>query len=549
MDYKDFNFSFSISEKEYNRNLDNAAIINWTETRGNITYLANYIINGFAFCNCFKHKGANFTNKEKTDNNLLSANLVCIDLDAVKYTFNDFCALMEKTEINPNIVYTTANNGKFKDTKKEKYNNRYRVIFVIDKSITNKELYTQIHQNLKKEIELLTEDDNIFNDNSDKSVSHFFAGNKDCCISMDCYVYSLDWLIKRYGIINKNIESINQYNNILENKESITQLNKKEEEGESIIHLYDTFSENEKQFIKDYWDMPIIELIPKYIKNYPSIECTQINYDDSEPYIMLPQNYIEIKRRWYKEDVTKDNGQVVKLSNIHKTRNGEGRRNLLFINLLLRKRILPNISFCHLLFNAVYELNYYINNTDKNDKITKKQIYKITFNAFMAEDKLKNLEKRKYKINEKYCASHNVNKIQANISLINQKKLDDKQKNLEKVKELYDTELTDKENHLKLYDSGLNISFVTFKRYKKELGLIKRSNKRFQKDITEKVDKMPTNEEINAQNEEKESIKEEINCLVNPTPTKKIMRVKRRGRWGLKPITQSKAIGGDMFTC
>ena len=132
MDNTNFYFNFSVSINVYDRNNDNAAKINWTETSGTIDILADKITEGFAYCNCFYHNGKNFTNTDKKDDNLKGANLVCLDLDAVKYTYTDFCALMEQTEIYPNIVYTTANNGKFKQNKGELYNNRYRVIYVVD---------------------------------------------------------------------------------------------------------------------------------------------------------------------------------------------------------------------------------------------------------------------------------------------------------------------------------------------------------------------------------------------------------------------------------
>ena len=515
MDNKNFNFSFSVSEREYNRNIDNAAFIKWIEISGNVNDLSNYIINGFAFCNCFYSDRANFTNSEKTDNNLKSANLLCLDLDAVRFTYSDFCALMEQTEISPNIVYTTANNGKFKN-EKEKYNNRYRVIYVLDEPIYNKELYINIHQNLKKEIEIITQDENIFNDNTDKSPSHFFAGNKDCNITVNSNIFNLKWIIERYGISTPNIKSVNHYNNKdknyikisnnrkytyvkdyfynnLNNIESVNHYNNKKE-GESIIKMDDTFSEGENQFIEDYYILPFNELIHKYIKKYPSVECTQMEYDDTEPFIILPNNYAEIKRKWYKEEITKDNGQIVNVSNIRKTKNGEGRKNLLFKNLLIRKKILPNITFCHLLLNAIFEVNYFINNTDQDDKITKQQIAQIAVNAYFSEVRLQTKEKRKMKVNEKYCAKHNISKRVLNMKMINQKEIEDKQKNLELLKTLYNENLKDDENLSILKDNGMNISLSTYKRYKKELGL----NKRSYKAVNTKVEELPINNIISA---------------------------------------------------
>lgn len=504
---KDFYFNFSVSVRTYDRNKDNAAFLQWREINGNITTLSDYITEGYAYCNTFYHEeGKTFGNTFKKDENVKSANLICLDLDAVKYPYDDFVTLMEQTEIMPNIVYTTQNNGYFKPNKDEEYNNRYRAIYVIDEPIYNDTLYKAVHQSIKNEVRIITQDKNIFNDNSDNNISHFFAGCKGASITTDENIYSLSWLMQRYDIStdneksatrnnNKGDESDNQFNNKdeetpqdgvkhtyitdfltikLNDLKSANHSNKKEEEKKSIIKMDVTFSESENQFIEDYYKLSFSDLIHEYIRTYPSVECTQIDYDDTTEIITLPSDYTEIKRRWYIEEFEMTNGDVIKWSNVCKTRNGEGRRNLLFKNLLLRKRILPTISFCHLLLNAVYEVHYFIDNTDVNDKITKQQIAQITVNAFFAEDRMTKVqEKRKYIINGLYCAKHGISKRTLNMQHLNKNEVSEKQNNMEAIKRIYNPNYTDAQNLSILSDKGVNISLRTFKRYKKEMGLSK----------------------------------------------------------------------------
>lgn len=490
-----FNFNFSVSESEYNRNTDKANILKYKEINGDIFLLAEYIKNGYAYTNCFYHDVELFSNREKSSNNVKSANIISIDLDAVKYTYEDFINLMEQTEINPNIVYSTANNGKRK--KDEKYTNRYRVIYITDKPIYNNNLYCYIHQNIKREIELITEDRNIFNDNTDKNISHFFAGNKDTKITIYNNIYSLKWLTDRYNIneenthVNKQIIKENTLKDINSKKgyiskliskkieyiKSIIQLNNKKK-GKSIIQMYDTFSEIENnEFINDYYVMSISQLINKYISIYKSIESTQLEYDDQLPYINLPSDYTEIRRKggYLKIDI---NGNIINTQRIRKIKDGEGRRKTLFTNLLLRRQIYPNISFCHLLFNAVFELYYYVDNVNFKDgiedKITKFELAEIAVNAYFADIRINNTEQRKYKANDLYCIKHNITKRQCNMKKLN----DDRNTRKEEIKiimrELYDKNLKDDEN-LKVLNEHLNksISIATFKRYKKEMGLYK----------------------------------------------------------------------------
>lgn len=555
---KDFYFNFSVSTRTYDRNTDNAAFLQWKEVNGNITTLSDYITEGFAYCNTFYHEeGTTFSNKLKKENNAKTANLICIDLDAVKLSYNDFVATMEQTEIKPNIVYTTQNNGYFKPNKDEEFNNRYRAIYVIDEPIYNDTLYKAVHQALKNEIRIITEDVNVFNDNTDNNISHFFAGCKGASITTDENIYPLSWLMERYGISadngksatrnnNKGDESANQFNNKGDNTpknngkhtyitdlynkklndvESATRYNIKKEEKESIINPFCTFTEEEKQFIEDYYTLSFSDLIHKYIRTYPSIECTQIEYDDTTEIITLPSDYTEIKRRWYIEEFEMTSGDIIKWSNVHKTRNGEGRRNLLFKNLLLRKRILPNITFCHLLLNAVYEVHYFINNTDVNDKITKQQIAQIAVNAFFAVDRMTKVqEKRKYIINGLYCAKHGISKKEQAIKFINDKKATTKQNNMEQMKRLYNNDISDQENVRLLNKKGVNISLRTFKAYKKEMGLSKTYNKRPTSEQKQIDNEVITNEITSEERAQETPIKEE-SIKAQETANKSVLSV------------------------
>ena len=531
---KDFYFNFSVSARPYDRNNDNAAYIKWYETNGNITTLSQYITEGYAYCNTFFHNGKTFTHTTKNADNVKTASLICIDLDAVKYPYSNFVSIMEQTEIKPNIVYTTRNNGYFKPNKDEEYNNRYRAIYVIDLPIYNDTLYKEVHQAIKNEIRIITEDDNVFNDNTDASVAHFFAGCKGASITTDNNIYALSWLMERYGISTDNEKSAGRNNNKdvgtpqsdkrnnnkdvetppngvkhtyitdylsrkLNDLKSAGRYNIKKRE-KSIIKSCCTFSESENQFFQDFYILSFSDLIHKYIRTYPSIECTQIEVDDTQEIITLPSDYTEIRRKWYKESVETDNGQIYNLPNVHKTRNGEGRRNLLFKNLLLRKRITPQISFCHLLLNAVYEVHYFIDNTDANDKITKQQIAQITVNAFFAQDRMRaQKDKRKYKINGLYCAKHGISKKEQAIKFINAKKANDKQNNMERMKKLYNPNFTDAKNLQLLHDNGVIISMRTYKEYKKEMGLSKTYNKRPTSPQKQTDNKDIATAEINAQ--------------------------------------------------
>lgn len=500
----DFKFNYSISVSEYNRNTDVVSKIQWKQINGTIQNLSDIISKGYAFCNCFTtDESKTFTCSLKKDSNLSAAYLICFDLDAVRLSVSEFNAIMEQTEIKPNITYTTQNNGHFKPNKNETYNNRYRVIYVIDTPILSAELYTALHQQLKEEISMIVDDNNIWNDNSDKSVSHFYAGCKGTQITTDNNVYSLQWFIDRYGITipNKkdtqcNNKGTKSRNSNVSSKKDTQSYNKGYirtllEHKQSSIYEKDTQSYNKKEensiitlcdhFESDYYNLPIGKIIEKYINEYHPIDSTPLQ-DNGELIINLPNNYTEIRRRFKVVEQVKTNGDTYKTTTNIRRKDGEGRRRNIYLNLLLRKRINPKITLEEMLYCGLWELYYYTDNTSE-DKITKNDIAQIAVNAYFDECKIKDTNKKKYKINKQYCIDNNINPKRANIFYLNSKKKQEKKERDLKIKELFNPQLADSENINLLSANGIRISVKTLSRWKKENGMTKKYKKRTTKSV------------------------------------------------------------------
>ena len=499
-----FKFNYSISVSEYNRNKDVVSKIKWRQINGSIQNLSDIISKGYAFCNCFNtDESKTFNCSLKKDSNLSAAYLICFDFDAVKHSVSEFIKIMSQTEIKPNITYTTQNNGHFKPNKNETYNNRYRVIYVIDTPILNAELYTVLHQQLKEEISLIVNDNNIWNDNTDKSVSHFFAGCKGTNITTDNNVYSLQWFIDRYGITIPNKKDTQNYNkgtkslnsNVSSKKD--TQNNNKDYIRTLLDHKQSSKYEKDKQnnnikkensiielcvqFESDYYNLPISKIIEKYISEYHPIDSTPLQ-DNGELIINLPKDYTEIRRRFNVIEQVKANGDTYKTSINIRRKDGEGRRRNIYLNLLLRKRINPSITLEEMLYCGLWELFYYTDNQTE-DKITKNNIAQIAVNAYFDECRIKDNNTKKYKINKQYCKENNINPKCANIFYLNSKKKQEKKERDAKIKELYNSKLSDNENINLLSENGINISVKTLRRWKKVNGIIKEYKKRTNKSV------------------------------------------------------------------
>ena len=466
----EFNFPFSVSVGHYDRNIDSAKNLEWIETNADVKALAEYIKNGFGFCNCFHHDSITFTNKLKTDNNIKSANMIVFDFDAVKLNFDEFIDLMSKTELTPSFVYTTQNDGKFKANKNETYCNRYRVIYVLANPILNNKLYKALHQHLKEEIKLITNDENIFNDNSDCSISHFFGGNKNAKIYLSNEIYTLNFLLERYSIstLNYNSKEDTQSNN---NNVTYISLNNEEGDTQSNNNIQGTENKNiinqcNKKFIDDFYNLPILEFLQKYYDQYRPIDRTPL-LDNGKMIIDVDENYTEIRRKYTIIKDEKD-GKTYLHTKIQRLRDGEQRRKHIFLNLLLRKRILPQISLEHLIYCGLWELFYYCEN--KEDTITKKEIFVIALNAFKSNVTIIDKKRKKYKINKEFCYQNNISPRKANIIYLNEKRKQDKDKRNSIIKELYNESLSDVKNNLILKANGIDISIKTLRRWKKENG-------------------------------------------------------------------------------
>lgn len=185
--------------------------------------------------------------------------------------------------------------------------------------------------------------------------------------------------------------------------------------------------------------------------------------------VKTPSEYYELRRPFCTVD-----GYTKRL------KDGERRRKQLFTNLKLRKQITPSLTLQNLLYNAVFEMVFYIDN--KEDSITKYEIAQTVVNAYFAEyvtDKKVKCTPKKFKIDPIFCSENNIPKKCAAMLYLNEKREEQREKNLKIFAENYDHEKTDKENFDIMKSKGLTAkSFQTFKKYKEQLGMTKkRQNK------------------------------------------------------------------------
>jgi len=464
-------------------------------TNKNITLeqLIQYIIEGHTFCHNFNISKENFkvlgnVKKEK----FFFSQSVFLDYDDI----NIDCSLYdfkESLEFKPNLLYTTPSD--------EDNLRCFRLVYIFEDTITSTEMYkeivTNIHNSIKNKFNIKIDGRSFLSENQ-------WGGNATNNIEYYSYynnIYTTSMFINNNSL-KSNPDSI--YNNNTNNIPSEMDLRNNKNNTTNII---DSEIDLSNDYMNDYNSMSITDILHKYSEVYPFFESTPLTpVNEDTPYIILPNNYISIKRYWYKEKSVNNNGNEYTIHRIVKIKDGQQRRKKLFINGLLRRYMIPNITKEYMLTMLLFELYHFIDN--RKDVISKKDILNIC-NDVMRTDIRRYKEtierykdKRTFMSNPLYEDKYNVNgNVTKNISrslLLEQK-----------IGELYDCSLSVEDNLKVMKENGIKVGKNTLLKFRKKYGLdgkrINKSNKT-NKEITMKEEQ--TNNEVKDTNK---SVKTTIN--------------------------------------
>ena len=151
-------------------------------------------------------------------------------------------------------------------------------------------------------------------------------------------------------------------------------------------------------------------------------------------------------------------------------RDGDNRRKCLFVSALIRRKIMPDITFEHLLYNLVAERQWYYDNSD--NVLNNQELMRIANNALsMAYEKINVSTKRKpskFKVDKAYCLEKGI-KPKAMVGLVRRKLKD------EEIGSLYDCSLSVKENLEQLKANGIKIGLSRLYEFCDKNGIPRRS--------------------------------------------------------------------------
>lgn len=402
---------------------------------------------GYCFCHWFNTTNELFSIAEKTKSNFDCANVVFIDIDDYDVEMKEFVKHLPR---KPTVYYTTPSNG-----KNGKY--RYRLCYLFNQDIKDSQTFSTVYNGIVNSFRM------SYPDYPDKDKcggvsAQYMNGNG----SPNCEVYSTDYIytLGDFGVsYTATTASTDNFKVIPAPK---IQSNKDESKEFPFTDL---------EFKADFFSMSPIDLIPKYSQRYHFFDSTELEYNE-EGYALIGDDYRQIFRRWYLDISTDDKGREHKATVLRKRRDGDKRRYYMYLSALIRKQIMPDITFEHLLYNLVCERQYFYDNSDRvltNQFLMEKALTVI--NTPIEKISLGSYKKRpKYKVDREFCRKKGIkpvalsNKVRSKLYT-------------EKIGELYDCNLTVAENLENIRSYGVKVGKTKLYQFCKEMGLSTKPHK------------------------------------------------------------------------
>ena len=402
---------------------------------------------GYCFCHWFNTTKDVFSIAEKTKNNFDCANVVFVDVDDYDVEMKEFVKHLPR---QPTVYYTTPSNG-----KNGKY--RYRLCYLFNQDIKDSQTFSTLYNGIINSFRV------SYPDYPDKDKcggvsAQYMNGNG----TPNCEVYSTD-CVYTLGDFNVSYTTTKASTDNFKVSQAPKIRSNKDESKE--------FPFTDLEFKADFFSMSPNDLIVKYYQRYHFFDSTELEYNE-EGYALIGEDYRQIFRRWYLDISTDDKGREHKATVLRKRRDGDKRRYYMYLSALIRKQIKPDITFEHLLYNLVYERQYFYDNSDRvltNQFLMEKALTVI--NTPIEKISLGSYRKRpKYKIDREFCRKNGIKPV-ALSNMVRSKLY------TEKIGELYDCNLSVAENLKNIRSHGVKVGKTKLYQFCKEMGLSTKPHK------------------------------------------------------------------------
>ena len=302
-----------------------------------ITQFISKIRQGYSYCHVFY-------NNRRTNNNFIQTNVISIDIDKNTICLADF---IDSILLKPTFAYETFSNG-----LDERYS--YRIVYVIREPL-NKNCYIELYEKICRMTNLTKTADSC-----GKTLAQLMNGTKyDAYIYRSGIVYSIidDLPLESKGQIDYKNEIVQTiYNPIIQNNNYNNKIISSNNQKQYNTKF--TFCKSSDSYLMDLVDeiteIGRAEFLQKYKNIYKLIRQTKLTFNELG-YTIYPKDYKALFVRYN----TNETGCT-----INRFKDGEKRRNRLFIDGCIIRKINPEITLYELFYNLVHRVYFYYNNDD-----------------------------------------------------------------------------------------------------------------------------------------------------------------------------------------
>ena len=415
-----FRFDLTVSDQAFEEKLQNGSPIyrkiTFTQKNVSLEEFAELIFQGRLFSGVYNKQ--HFHISQKTINNFIHCNAIAIDIDDSDCPMDDYLQTLRYT---PTIAYETFSN------LKDGCGYRYRFIYVFEDSIDGN-AYGGMYKALCNANAIYFSSSN---DHSMERCNQMFYGTANAS-----------------NLINfGKTYNTSDFKDYMDNKSVQPQsLNKKSEDDVKRLSLDTTF--NDKAFKKQWRCGNDIDVLMT-MRHYQTSECTQIDFKEGELWRDLDdEHYYEIKRKW-ETRLSFNGGRYNRVPINRRLKNGEHRRKKIFLSLMRRRLIDPTITLEHLCYAALYELHFFIDNTDNEDYITRQQLMHYAQSALSSDlEQYKETlrEHKSFKINKMEARRQGITPRQAVCKANGARRKEQTNKKYEELAKKYDPDKSVRQN-------------------------------------------------------------------------------------------------------
>ena len=315
-----FRFRISISDRCYDHKptSEDYKAMTFHVEELNSDDLLDRITSGYSICHIFQ-------DNRRIKKNFMYTNAIFIDVDDHPQSMEDF---LEGCELKPSIAYTTFSDGK-------NGLHRFRLIYLLDEQIATNEEYKYLYDVIVGKIGL-----DYNKDNCGSVSSQLMNGNSNDNIRVFCsnIIYYTTSFLQNCQLEIYTSSSPQQY---YSNRQFCKNRAEDDCTNEDMLQVVQDLNNGVLGFLWKY----------SYISR---IDETSLDFN-SDGYALFPQTYYKLNIRM---DWTGGKPKV------RKYKDGERRRERLYIDALMMRAIKPNATFLELLYNLVLRRKYFYDNSD-----------------------------------------------------------------------------------------------------------------------------------------------------------------------------------------